>query len=69
MVLALISLAVGIALLLMGLGKIGHIGDIASTVSIGVSLGLLLFALSHGAFGRRRRSSPRRSVPEEKVGA
>ena len=68
MFLVLSSLVAGIALLLLGVGKIGHVGDMVSTVSIGVSLGLLLFAISYGAFGRRRRSAAGKSVPGEGAG-
>ena len=68
MVVVLISLAAGVALLLLGVGKIGHVGYVVSTVSIGVSLGLLLFAISYGAFGRRRRSATGKSVPGEGAG-
>jgi hypothetical protein len=68
MLVVLISLAAGVVLLLVGLGKIAQAGQMASTVSIGISFGLLLFALTYWAFGRKRRSVPGRSVPEEKAG-
>jgi uncharacterized membrane protein len=71
MLVTVISLAAGVVLLLLGLGKIVHVEQTVSTVSIGVSFGLLLFTLSNWAFGRRRRrkrTAVERNVPVEKTG-
>jgi hypothetical protein len=67
MLVVLVSLAAGVVLLLVGLGKIAHVGQMVSTVSIGISLGLLLFAITYFVFGRKRRSAPGRTAPERLV--
>ena len=67
MLVVLVSLAAGVVLLLVGLGKIAHVGEMVSTVSIGISFGLLLFSLTYFAFGRRRRSVSGRQTPERTV--
>jgi hypothetical protein len=68
MLVVLISLAAGVVLLLLGLGKIAHVGQMASTVVVGISFGLLLFSLTHWAFGRRRKPTvPGTTVPGGKV--
>jgi O-antigen/teichoic acid export membrane protein len=68
MLVVLVSLAAGVVLLLVGLGNIAHVGEIVSTVSIGISLGLLLFSFTYFAFGRKRRSVSRRPrTPEGAV--
>jgi hypothetical protein len=63
MFVVVISLVAGVVLLLVGLGKIAHVGDVTATISIGISFGLFLFAISRFVFGRRRPPAP-----EEKVG-
>jgi hypothetical protein len=67
MLVVLVSLAAGVVLLLVGLGKIAHVGQMVSTVSIGISLGLLLFAITYYAFGRKRRSVSERPAPERTI--
>ena len=61
MAIGAISLAAAVVLLLAGISKDARLGEPASTISIGVSFGLMLYGVAQMLLRRKRRPAAKPS--------